>query len=169
MLGRSLAPCLQADRCSGLLEPMAGAKESLNPRAGVWVFGHHPRGPQGSNSDPSLQEPSQEPRPGCWRPEVLDQGSASPGIPAAAEGKGGLRLTPSTCDPLPQVTPTHTGLAVSCAQLGQPLCNHRGFPLFAFWVPSRMFHEDGGPTALCLRARGRVDTHGALSDHLLNR
>ena len=171
MLGRSLAPCLQADRCSGLLEPTAGAKESLNPRAGVWVFGHHPQGPQGSNSDPSLQEPSQEPRPGCWRPEVLDQGSASPGIPTAAEGKGGLHLAPSTCDPLPYRWPpdTHIGLTVSCAQLGQPLCNRRGFLLFAFWVPSRTFHEDGVPTALRLRDWGRVDTHGALSDHLLSR
>lgn len=83
-----------------------GAMESLNPRAGVWVFGHHcggphPRGPRGSSSDPSPQAPSQEPRPGCWRLEVLDQGSASPGIPTVAEGKGGLYLTPSTGDPLP--------------------------------------------------------------------
>lgn len=65
--------------------------------------------------------------------------------------------------------PTHTELGVPSAQLGQPLSNRRGFLLFAFWVPSRTFHEDRASTALCLRAWGGVDTHGALSDHLLSR
>lgn len=154
---------------------MAGVKESLNPRAGVWVFGPHhggprPRGPQGSSSDPALQAPFQEPRPGCWRLEVLGQGSASLGSPLWQKAREAcisphLLVTPSL-----QVTPRHTqSLVFPWHGFGSPSLTVVGSHCLLSGSPLECSMRLGASIALRLRAWGGVDTHGALSDHLLSR